>query len=148
MFVNVDNHIKVKLYYLKNGRTYDVFTPSEFDSLKLRESEKTKYQVLKIVMKQLTWGLQNDLQEKALRDLPDGTTKFHYKAFKEGKLENTIISWSTENEDGEDVPVKDKDGNNVPVNLNTFRSLSPEIAEAIVRAYDEMVLLGDDEEKK
>jgi len=138
MFIDTNDRINVKVYYLKKGHVYIAYTKREFDNIKLRDSEKEKYQCLNIVMRPLTWGLQNDLQEHALRDLPDGTTKFHYKTFKEGKVEQTILSWDA----------KDKDGKAVPVNINNIRGLSPDIAEAIIRDYDEQVLLGDEEEKK
>ena len=138
MFVDINDHINVRVYYLKTGHTYKAYTFSEFENLKLRDSEKTKYQMLNVVMKQLTWGLQNNLQDEALRDLPDGTTKFYYKTFKEGKLGQTIVSWDA----------KDKDGKDVLLSIDTIRGLSPTIAEAIIRGYDEGALLGDEDEKK
>jgi len=148
MFIDVNDHIKVRVYYLKSGHTYESYTFSEFDKLKLRDSEKKKYKSLNLVMRQLTWGLQNDLQENALRDLPNGMSKFHYKTFKEGKLEKTIVSWSTQDEEGNDTPIKDKDGKEIKVSVDVIRGLAPEIAESIVRAYDNAVLLGDESEKK
>jgi len=148
MFIDVNDHIKVRVYYLKNGHTYESYTSSEFDKLKLRDSEKKKYKSLNLVMRQLTWGLQNDLQENALRDLPNGMSKFHYKTFKEGKLEKTIVSWSTQDDEGNDTPIKDKDGKEIKVSVDVIRGLAPEIAESIVRAYDSAVLLGDEAEKK
>ena len=148
MFIDVNDHIKVRVYYLKSGHTYESYTSSEFDKLKLRDSEKKKYKSLNLVMRQLTWGLQNDLQENALRDLPNGMSKFHYKTFKEGKLEKTIVSWSTQDEEGNDTPIKDKDGKEIKVSVDVIRGLAPEIAESIVRAYDNAVLLGDESEKK
>jgi len=144
MFIDVNDHIKVRVYYLKSGHTYESYTSSEFDKLKLRDSEKKKYKSLNLVMRQLTWGLQNDLQENALRDLPNGMSKFHYKTFKEGKLEKTIVSWSTQDEEGNDTPIKDKDGKEIKVSVDVIRGLAPEIAESIVRAYDNAVLLGDE----
>ena len=138
MFVDINDHIKVRVHYLKSGHTYSSFTSTEFEKLRLRDSEKEAYKCLNLVMKQLTWGLQNDLQDSALRDMPDGTSKFHYKTFKEGKLSRTIVSWDA----------VDKEGKPVPVTIDIIRQLAPEIAESIVRAYDEAVLLGDEAEKK
>jgi len=148
MFIDVNDHIKVKVYYLKSGHTYESYTSSEFEKLKLRDSEKKKYKSLNLLMRQLTWGLQNDLQENALRDLPNGMSKFHYKTFKEGKLEKTIVSWSTQDEEGSDIPIKDENGKEIKVTVDIIRGLSPVIAESIIRAYDNIVLLGEESEKK
>jgi len=138
MFIDTNEQIKVTVYYLKKGYIYDAYTSSEFELLKLRDSEKTKYKELNLVMRQLTWGLQNELQDEALRELPDGTSKFQYKIFKEAKIEKTIISWDAKNEKDEPIDI----------NLKIIRSLAPEIAEAIIRAYDTATLLGGEDEKK
>jgi len=148
MFIDSNENVTVRVYYARKGKTYEAYTKDEYSKLKLRDSEKEKYACLDIVMRQLTWGLQNDLQDVAIKDLPDGTTKFYYKAFKEGKLEKTIVSWSTLDKEGKECPVVDKDGKPIPARIDNIRALAPEIAEAIVRGYDQQSLMGDDEEKK
>jgi hypothetical protein len=63
-------------------------------------------------------------------------------SFKERRLLKLLQSW--------DAKKEDKDGNEVPVPINseTISSLAPEIAESILDSYDEICLLGTDDEKK
>lgn len=138
MFIDVNDNVEVKVYYVKKGRVYEGYTEKEYSQLNLRDDARKKFECLNIVMRQLTWGLQNDLQDNALIDLPNGNSKFHYKTFKETKLEKTIVSWDA----------KDKDEKNIRATVEVVRELSPEIADAILRGYDEQSLLGDAEEKK
>jgi hypothetical protein len=58
--------------------------------------------------------------------------------FKEGRLLKLTKTWDA----------KDKEGRPIPINEKSILSLSPQVAEAILRAYDEVSYLQDDEEKK
>lgn len=138
MFIDENDHIKVRIHYAKKGRLYEAYTEDEFEAKVVRDDEKKRFKCLNVTMRVLDWGLQNDLQDNALKDLPDGTTKFHYKTFKETKLQKTIVSWDA----------KDKDGNEIAVSIGIVRSLAPEVADTLIRAYDKQSLLGDEDEKK
>ena len=93
-------------------------------------------------MKVLTWGLYNELQDLSV-DLDDeGNRHFNYKKYKEVRLTKLIADW--------DATVKDKEGKEIKVNPieKTIKSMAPEIAEAILNAYDQVMYLSEAEEKK
>ena len=93
-------------------------------------------------MKQLTWGLYNDLQEGGIELDGEGNRRFNYKLYKENRLVQLIHSW--------DATATDNKGNQVPVRVTekSIKSLAPEIAETILNAYDEITYLSEEEEKK
>lgn len=158
MFIDDKDFIDVAIFYKKKGRNYYAYTTSELDDileeqekiLKKMEEErkdtdelelisKDDYSIFNLKMKCLDWELYNDLQESALVESPiTQEKKFNYKLYKEAKLKNLIISWDARDDKGKIIEVKQ----------NTILKLSPQIAEAIIRGYDEGTLLDGDEEKK
>jgi len=137
MFVKNDQLIELLIHYRKKGHTYVAHTNSEMKNLDLSDENQKKYDVLNVKMSNLTWGLYNQLQEDALMDRGDGAKVFNYKRYKENKLIKLIKEW--------DAREGDK---GVPVNPQTVTSLVPSIAEAILRAYDEVTFIGEEDEKK
>ena len=142
MFVEDDEQIVIVIKYKKVGKHYVVYNQDVFDSIGLSEEEKGKFETLKIKAHQLTWGLYNDLQESAMVADNLGNRKWNYKIYKENKLRKIIARWDakTKNEAGEVV--------NAPLTGHIISKMSPDIAEAILNAYDKATLIDDAEEKK
>ena len=143
MFVDLNELIDVVIYYKKVGRQYAAYNQKDFDALDLKDDkEKEKYSKVNLKMKQLTWGLYNELQENSITKGLNGDRTWNYKLYKENRLKNLVVSWDAKkkNEKGELVPV--------PLNPESILSLSPDIAEAILSTYDSITLLDDAAEKK
>lgn len=137
MFIQDDDVVEIKIFYKKSKRKqYIALTEKEFEIL--NGQEKKGYSSLSLKMKELTWGLHNALQEDAMVDNGLGERSFNYKIWKENKLRKLIKEWDA----------KDKDGKAALVTEQTIAHLSPNIAEAIIKAYDDIFLLGEEEEKK
>jgi len=139
MFIKEDDEIDIVLYYTKKDRTYDAISEKEFLALKLSEEDAKKYSSLKLTMRELTWGLYNDIQETAMVDDGRGIGEkvFSFKVYKETRLKALIKKWDA----------KDKDGKPVPVNDKTLYNLAPSIGESILLIYDSFSLLSEGEEK-
>ena len=138
MFVENNSSVDIKIYYKKSGRSYTVYTDEEFDGLDISEEKKKDFKILNAKMKEMTWGLYNDIQEKSMVTNIEGERQFNYKLYKENKIKNLLIEWDARNENNEVVPI----------NEITIGHLVPAIPEAILRAYDKISFVGEDEEKK
>jgi len=133
----MDNEfIQVKIYYKKIGHKYVAYTEQEFNKT-IKEEEKKNYMSLMAKFFELSWGLYNELQESAIMENSNGERQFNYKIFKENRLRKLMKEWDAQ-----------KDGKPVPINEKSISMLSPVIAEALLRSYDDMVILGEEEEKK
>jgi len=137
MFITDNDLVEVNLFHRKSGHRYIAYTKKEFDKAPLKDDEKTKYSKLCVKMYQLTWGMYNALQEEAMVDAGNGDRQFNFKVYKENRLKKLIKEWDAK-----------KDEKLVPVNEKTLSMLSPSIAEAILRAYDEESMLTEEEEGK
>jgi hypothetical protein len=139
IFVEDDDIIEIKVYCRKKGHKYEAYTEKELKDPKnkIKEEDKSKFDCLLIKMKTLTWGLYNQLQEDAMTENAAGERLFNFKAYKENRLKKLIKEWDA----------KGKDGRVVPVNDLSISHLAPPIAESILRAYDEISFLGEDDEK-
>ena len=144
MFVSQDDVVEIKIYYIKRGRFYEAFTRGEYEEEKAslkkqrKKFDEGEYSLLKVKMLELTWGLYNELHESALVTDSKGEKNFNYKAFKEGKLLRLIKEW-----DAKDP----KTGYQAVCDEVNIKSLSPNIAEAILRGYDEENMMSEETEK-
>lgn len=136
MFIREDDVIEIKVYCRKNKTRYTAISEKEYKDL--AEEEKKKYELLIVTMKELTWGLFNKLQDEAMVTNADGEQRFNYRIYKENRLKSLIKEWSA----------KDKDGKLIPVNENMISHLAPPIAETILRLYDEISFISEEEEGK
>jgi len=136
MFIDDKESVDVMTYYKKTGHDYEAYTAKEFSCLKLQEDDKKSYNIVKIKAAVLTWGLYNELQEASLLITDAGDRQFNYRLYKENRLTKMIKEWDA----------KDKEGKPVPVNEKTILHLSPVVAEAILRALDELSFVGEEEE--
>jgi hypothetical protein len=136
MFIQDDDVFDVKVYYRKNKNRYMAYTEKDYKDLP--EEEKTKCSVLSIRAKNMSWGLYNQLQDDAMVDSGSGERQFNFRAYKENRLKNLIKEWDA----------KDRDGKPVPINEKSIAHLSPAIAETILRAYDDVSLLSEEESGK
>jgi hypothetical protein len=137
MFITDNSLIEVKICWRKIKNRYDAFTESEFKKLTIAEEIKKKYTPLTLKMMELTWELYNKLQEESFDEDVDGNKKWNFRKYKENRLKRVLKEWDA----------KDDKGVAIPVNEKNILHLSPTIAEAIIRAYDEISTLGDEEEK-
>jgi len=136
MFIDDKELINIVIHYKKMGHDYEAYTSREFNALKLKEDEKKAYDIVNIKAAVLSWGLYNELQESALSSREDGERQFNYKLYKENRIKRMVREWDA----------KDKNGKLVPINDQTLLSLSPIVAEAIVRALDELSYVSEEEE--
>ena len=134
MFVKENATIDIKIYYSKLPHGYMACTEAEFN--KLSDDKKEKYESLNVKMKEMTWGLYNELQESGLVENESGDRHFHFKQFKESRLKKLIKEWDA----------KDENDKVVPVSENMILHLAPSIAEAILRAYDEVSFMSPETE--
>ena len=142
MFIQENSTVDVNIYYKKVGRHFKSFGEEEFNEAELTDEEKDSFKKITVKMKQLTWGLYNDLQEGAIELDHEGNRRFNYKKYKEIRLLRLISSW--------DATAIDSKGNDSPVKVSerSIKSLSPEIAETILNSYDQVMYLSEEEEKK
>ena len=142
MFLDNVELIEIIIRYKKVGRHYVAYSQDVFNDVGISEEEKAKFSALNVKAHQLTWGLYNDLQEAAM--VPDnlGNRKWNYKVYKENKLRKIISQWDAKTTDAEGKVI------NVMVNPKTISNMAPDIAEAILNAYDKATLIDDAEEKK
>ena len=142
MFIEIDESLEVTIYYKKNGRHYTAYSSKSFEEIGLPEEEIAKFSKLTLRLKPLTWGLYNDLQEAAMVKDNLGNRNWNYKVYKENKLRKIIIKWDAtmKGEDDKMIPA--------PVNPQVISNLAPDIAEAILTAYDQITLIDEEEEKK
>ncbi len=138
MFVKDTDFLAINVYYRKRGHRYLAYTEAEFKNSTLKEEDKLAYKTLSLKMRMLTWGLYNQLQEEAMVEDLNGNPQFNVKVYKENRLVKLIIEWNAINDDGKPVPVAS----------GTIAHLAPDIAETILRSYDELSFMGKDEEGK
>jgi hypothetical protein len=142
MFIKQNSTVELVLFYKRMGMHYIAYSDADFKNEELTDEERGIYKKLTIQMKQLTWGLYNELQEGSSKEDDEGNNKFCFRKYKELRLTRLISSWDATalNDKDEVVPVK--------INDETIKSLAPEIAETILNAYDELMFLTEEEEKK
>ena len=138
MFIKQDDVVDLVIYYREVGRKdYEAFTSDEF-STDVEEKEKDKFNQLKVSMRRMNWGTYNSIQDQATEeDALTGKRNFNYIKYKESRLKAALASWDA----------KDAEGKEVPITEENIKSLSPDIAEAILRAYDSDSFVDEDEEK-
>ena len=138
MFIKDTDLVDINIYYSKKGNRYLAYTQREFNISSLKEDEKKKYKTLSLKMRELTWGLYNQLQEDAMIDDSNNNSQFNVKVYKENRLNQLIKEWDA----------TDEEGKVVPISSNSISHLSPDIAETILRAYDEISFIDKEEEGK
>ena len=141
MFIQDTDTVDICIHYKKVGKKYLAYNEKELEEADFDEEAKKEYKSVTITMKQLTWGLYNDLQESAVDVDEAGNRRFNYTKYKEQRLTQLIIDWDATRMNG-DKAIR------VKVSKSTLRSLAPEIAESILTAYEEMMYVSEDEEGK
>jgi hypothetical protein len=137
MQIKPNSTFEINIYYKRSGLIYKAIGEKEFR--KIEQKDKKKYSRLKVFVKQLTWGIYNELQNM----MDENDEEFwNHKLYKETKMKKILVGW--------DAKKKNKDGTieNIPVNEEELLNLSPEIAEKILDEYDSQMSLTDLEEKK
>ena len=144
-FVDPKSDIIVEVYYRKDGRRVYVYNKDELDVLRLSDSnlEKDKpFKCIRVRMRELNWGLHNDINECAITRNEEGDRYFNLKIFKETKLLKTIIEWN--------LTSKDISGKYSPLKLTpkNIGNLHQNIVEKIIIEYDRQCVLPEEELKK
>jgi len=137
MFIKDEDIIELKVYYKKLGLRYIAYTEKEFDEIGLEKDIKKTYKVLCVKMRELTWGLYNELQDDAMVEDGNGDKRFNFKVYKENRLKKLLKEWDATNDD---KPVS--------VNPSAVSHLAPSIAETILKAYDDVSFISEEEEGK
>ena len=73
MFIEDADTIQITVKYVRKNYIYDTHTEKEFKELELGEEESKKYNSVIVIMKQMNWGLYNELQEDAMVDSGTGS---------------------------------------------------------------------------
>jgi len=136
MFIKENELVEINVYCKKIKTRYIAITESEYKQL--NDEDKKKYELLTVKMQELTWGLFNQLQDSAMVPNSEGDSKFNYRIYKENRLKKLIKEWNA----------KDSNGKSIPVNDNMISHLAPSIAETILKSYDEIAYIGEEEEGK
>jgi len=139
MFIMDNDLIEVKVYYKKAGHRYVAYTEKDFDKAVIDAEEKKKYTTLSVKLYEMNWGMYNELQETAMVENTQGDRQFNFKIYKENRLKKLLKEWDA---------VSPKDSKPVPINEKSIGMLSPSVAEAILKAYDDEAFLTEEEEKK
>jgi hypothetical protein len=142
MFVGKENTINIVIYYRIEGRFYSCYSDFDFAKLKISDEERSCFKKVSIKMKELSWGLYNEIQEDSVSTDQNGDRSFNYRKYKENKLIKLIKSWDATTINSEGVIT------NVPVTEDNIRNLAPEIAELISNLYDDSSYFTEEEEKK
>lgn len=141
MFVEENSLLDVVVFYRKKGLHYDAYPEPDFEALEITTEERSKFKKVTIKMKELNWGLYNDLHERAVVEDEEGNRKFNYSKYKEIRLMRLITSWDATITKGDKVVP-------VPVSERNIKGMAPNIAEAIIEAYDKKVYVSEEEEGK
>ena len=88
-------------------------------------------------MKELSWGLYNELQESSTEAVEGGERVFNYRKYREHKFEKLLVSW--------DAP--GPNGAIAQVSPAMIRKLPPEIPDSALRGYDTISFLDKESEK-
>jgi len=136
MFIKDNSLIDIKIYWKKIKNRYEAYSEREFKKLNLKEDEKKKFTPLNLKALELTWELFNQLQDDAMED-SGAEKRWSFKRYKESRLKKLFREWDAKNDKGEPVPLIE----------NTLMHLAPPIAEAMLRGYDEIAFISEDEEK-
>lgn len=145
LFVEMSDVVDVKIYYRKKNKKCQAFTEEEFEAMK-KKSQKDKdeaafkeeaFKELNMKMKELTWGLYNELQEGATDSGENGDRMFNYRKYRENKFERLLVSWDAQ----------DASGKIAQVSPAMIRKLPPEIPDAALRSYDTVSFLDKEAEK-
>ena len=138
----IDNYINIIIFYKKMGMNYIAFLKRDFYKKVPNELNRKKFLSVEIKLKPLTWGIYNDINDPTILKSEDGGKEYDYKVYKEHKLKIIIADW--------DIKKKNNKGEleKVPVTEESILSIAPEIAELILKEYDEVTMISEEEEKK
>jgi len=145
LFVNMNDVVDVTIYYRKKNKQSQALTETEYNKLK-KQSQKEKdeagfkeeyFRKLVLKMKELSWGLYNELQESSTESVEGGERVFNYRKYRENKFERLLVSWDA----------KDPHGNVAQVTPAMIRKLPPEIPDTALRGYDTISFLTKESEK-
>ena len=136
--------VNLKVYYKKGGKMFDAFTEKELSERKKKNPkfDYSDYRIINLWVSPLKWGLFLQLQQDA-KELDElGNAQFSSRAFKENKLVTVIKKWDIKR------TLPDGSVQEIPINIQNVSNLAPEIAETMLAAYDQYMIIDEDEEKK
>lgn len=125
MFIDPNSTFDAIILYKKKGHSFVALTEKDVVKQNLTPEQKEDFKELKVKMRILTWGMHNELNDRAMIEV-NGTRQYSVKVFKEFKLYKILAEWNA----------KDEKGNAVPINMQTISNLDPVIAETLLWAYE------------
>jgi hypothetical protein len=145
LFVDNSDTVEVKVYYRSKNKRCQALTEDEFEKIKNKNQKERDEAAFKeeafskivLNMKQLSWGLYNELQESSTESVEGGERVFNYRLYRERKFEKLLVAWDA----------KDASGNAAQVTSSMIRKLPPEIPDTALRGYDTVSFLDKDSEK-
>jgi len=141
-FVDVSETVDVIVYYKKDGRNILAINQEQFDTNVERGIlNPDDFKIIEVQMRELNWGLYNEINEMAVFTNEEGMRNFNLKTYKEAKLLKLIKSWNISIE-------KNGQDRIVPVDANNLGKLHQNIVEAILSEYDRLSIISEEELKK
>jgi hypothetical protein len=134
MFIENGSEIKISLYTRSEKNKLAVTTSIS----ELPEAIQAKYEKSEFKLKPLGWKQHNDIQRAATINRGTGMgSELDWVLYKERKLCAVLVGWDAKDKDGKPIPVSD---------TNIFK-LHPEIAEVLLKEFDDATVMGEEERK-
>lgn len=139
LFIDPTSTKNISIFYTKDAGIVKSYTSGELKKLKEKTPSRdfSSFKEIKLAVRVLSWGMMNSMHQDSMSE-----GKVNLKLIKENKLKSILVKW--------DLKTKDMAGNvmTAPITSHFISNLHPEIAEAILAAYEESQMIGEDEEKK
>ncbi len=133
MFIDVKDLITVELFWKRNEKNKNIVVLRDLNSLS--EEVKKTFNKTTFKMRPLNWGIYNDLQRESMVDRGTGDgEQLDWLKYKENKLSKILADWDA----------KDKDGNKIPITMETIKTLHPLIAEFALAEYDKKTIASEE----
>lgn len=97
------------------------------------------YRTYHAMFKRPSWADMNRVHAESYRDYGGGAQQFSSEAFQHARLKFLLKSWDLEEED--------ELGRAKPIPVHRFTDVSPDIIDAFLRAFDQMISLSKDDVK-
>lgn len=145
--LNANQNIHIPLYYTekKSDKGFVKIVVLDDDKAQeMIEDDETKgdVQVLNTQWKTLTWKEQNDITKQSLKDsgpgFADSGVNIDGFLYRDLRIKHCLKDWDLTDDDGQEIPC-------TPEKIDDLPS---EVVFSLVSKYDDIVLLGEDEEKK
>ncbi len=135
-FVDDGSPLKIELFYRRSSKGNAMHILRSLKDVK--EERRSEYSKITFLMRPMTWGFYNELQQVATVDVGMPTERIDWTVYKQQKVMRSLTGWD----------ILDKDNNPVPVTPENIFKLHPVMVETLLSSYDEYSFVGEAETKK